>query len=80
MIDTNVMELVLDYRRQLGGSFEYCNTFCTNAQAVAGGNGARLEEKTQGITDKQHRERVSETDGQNVTFVYIVLSSHMICI
>jgi len=36
MIDTNVMELVLDNRRQLGRSFEHCKPFAHHAQAVRG--------------------------------------------
>jgi hypothetical protein len=63
MIDTNVMELVLD-NRQLGGSFEHSQYLLQHAQAV-GGIGMRLKEKTQERDEKQtdkqaHRGMINE--------------------
>jgi len=52
MIDTNVMELVLD-NRQLGGSFEHSQYLLQHAQAVRG-KWNENEEKTEGMkTDRE---------------------------
>jgi len=68
-----VMELVLDNRRQLGRSFEHCNTFCkTQAQAVRGKGTPK---------EKTGRDKGLNTDLRNESnFDYYVISPHMICI
>jgi hypothetical protein len=64
-IDTNVMELVLDNRWQLGGSFEHCNTFCTSCPSCQGEWRTMKEKRLKGIQD---------TDWLNeCNFVYFVL-------
>jgi hypothetical protein len=52
LIQTNVLELVLDKEDSLEDPSSTAIPFAQTAQAVRG-NGRRHEEKTQGITDRE---------------------------